>query len=205
MNLIDRVKNILITPKTEWLVIDTETTTPQNMLMSYVFPLAILSALGTFISSLLSRYSGYSGFGFVWVAVIGFIAVVVGFYISTYVIDMLAPSFDSEKNLGKSAQLVAYSNTPVWIAGFISGILSVVPFLGTFIGVILAIAAWVYSVYIFYNGLGILKKTPEAKKIVYMVVAYIVMIVIGFIISAILGALFVSVIGVGAMGRGLGF
>ena len=201
MNLIDRVKNILITPKTEWLVIDAEAATPQNMLMSYVFPLAIFSALGGIISSLMSSSSGSA---FFWVAVVSLITIVIGFYISTYVIDMLAPSFDSERSLGKSAQLVAYSNTPVWIAGFLSGILSFIPFLGIFIGVILSIAGWVYSIYLFYNGLGILKKTPESKKIVYMVVAYIVMIAIAVIISAILGVIFVGLIGVGGMSRGLG-
>lgn len=201
MTLVDRVKNLLITPKKEWLVIDTEAANPQTMLMSYVLPLAIFSALGSIISSLLSSYSSS---GFIWVAVVAFITVVIGFYLSTYVIDMLAPSFDSEKNLGKSAQLVAYSNTPVWVAGFFSGLLSIIPFIGPVLGVLLSIAGWVYSVYIFYHGLGILKRTPESKKIVYMVVAYIVMIAIIAIVSAILGAIFFGVIGAGVMGRGLG-
>ena len=108
---------------------------------------------------------------------------------------MLAPSFNSEKNIGKSAQLVAYSNTPVWVAGF----LSFIPVIGT----LLAIAGWVYSIFLFYNGLGILKKTPEDKKVVYMVVAIIVMIAITFIISAILMAVFASIIGFGAMSQGV--
>ena len=194
MNLIERVKNILTTPKTEWLVIDTEVTTPPNILISYVLPLAIFSALGRIISGIMP--SSFFGTYLVWVAVVGFISIVIGFYISTYVIDMLAPSFDSEKNLGKSAQLVAYSNTSVWIAGFFTFI--------PVIGFLLAIAGWVYSIYLFYNGLGVMKKTPEDKKVVYMVVAYIVMIAITFIISAILMAVFASVIGFGAMGRGFG-
>lgn len=193
MNLIERAKNILITPKTEWLVIDTETTTPQNILISYVLPLAIFSALGKIISGVMP--SGFLGTYLFWVAIVSFISIVIGFYISTYVIDMLAPSFNSEKNLGKSAQLVAYSNTSVWVAGFLSFI--------PVIGFLLAIAGWVYSIYLFYNGLGVMKKTPEDKKIVYMVVAFIVMIAITVIISAILMAIFASIIGFGAMGRGL--
>lgn len=193
MNLIERAKNILITPKTEWLVIDTETTTTQNILINYVLPLAIISALGKILSGIMP--SVYFGSFIFWGAIVGFIAIIIGFYISTYVIDMLAPSFDSEKNLGKSAQLVAYSNTPVWIAGFLSFI--------PVIGILLAIAGWVYSIYLFYNGLGILKKTPEDKKVVYMVVAFIVMIAITFIISAILMAIFASAIGFGTFGRGI--
>ena len=102
---------------------------------------------------------------------------------------MLAPSFGSEKNINESAQLVAHSNTPTWIAGFLSFI--------PVIGFLLVIAGWVYSIYLFYIGLGPLKKTPEDKKIVYMIVAFVIMIAIVFIISAILMAIFGGMIGYG--------
>ena len=193
MNLIERAKNILLTPNTEWGVVDTEQATPQNILMSYVLPLAIVSSIGKILAGILP--SAFMGTYLIWIAIVSFIAIIIGFYISVYVIDMLAPSFNSEKNLGKSAQLVAYANTPVWIAGF----LSFIPVVGT----LLAIAGWVYSIYLFYNGLGVLKKTPEDKKVVYMIVAIIVMIAITFIISAILMAVFASIIGFGAMSQGV--
>ncbi|MEO6681578.1 MAG: Yip1 family protein [Ginsengibacter sp.] len=193
MNLIERVKNILLTPKTEWLVIDTETASPQSMLMSYVLPLAIISALGRLLGGMMP--GTFMGSYLVWMSIIGFISIFIGFYISTYVIDLLAPSFESEKNLGKSAQLVAYSNTPVWVAGFLSFI--------PIIGWLLAIAGWVYSIYLFYNGLGVLKKTPEDKKVVYMVVAFIVMIAITFMITAILTGVLGGILGFGMMSRGM--
>ncbi len=193
MNLIERAKNILLTPKTEWLVVDTEVATPQNIFMNYVLPLAIISSIGKILAGIMP--SAFMGTYLIWIAVVSFISIIIGFYISVYVIDMLAPSFNSEKNVGKSAQLVAYSNTPVWVAGF----LSFIPVIGT----LLAIAGWVYSIFLFYNGLGILKKTPEDKKVVYMVVAIIVMIAITFIISAILMAVFASIIGFGAMSQGV--
>ena len=193
MNLIERAKNILLTPKTEWLVVDTEVATPQNIFMNYVLPLAIISSIGKILAGIMP--SAFMGTYLIWIAVVSFISIIIGFYISVYVIDMLAPSFNSEKNIGKSAQLVAYSNTPVWVAGF----LSFIPVIGT----LLAIAGWVYSIFLFYNGLGILKKTPEDKKVVYMIVAIIVMIAITMIISAILMGVFASVIGFGAMGRGM--
>jgi len=53
MNIIERVKNILISPKTEWEVINAETATPQSILMSYVLPLSIVAALGTILKGLL--------------------------------------------------------------------------------------------------------------------------------------------------------
>ena len=182
MNLIDRVKNILMTPKTEWLVIDTEQATPMTLLTSYVLPLSILASLANILRGLF--YAGGFGSYFIWVAVIGFISILIGFYISLYVIDLLAPSFASEKNLNKSAQLVAYSNTPVWVAAFLSFI--------PIIGWLIAIAGWVYSIYLFYIGLTVMKKTPEDKKVVYMIVAFLVMFAVTAIISAILMASFVG-------------
>jgi Yip1-like protein len=187
MNLIERAKNILASPKTEWLVIDSETATPQSLLITYVLPMAIIASIGQILTGLV--WAGVFASYFIWAAIIGFVSIIISFYISIYVIDMLAPSFGSQKNLNKSAQLVAYSNTPNWVAG----LLSFIPVIGW----LLVIAGWIYSIYIFYTGLGPLKKTPEDKKVVYMIVAFIIMIAIVFIISAILMAIFGGLIGYG--------
>ena len=53
MNLIERVKNILITPKTEWDVINGETATPQSLLMGYVLPLSLVAAVGSLLKGFL--------------------------------------------------------------------------------------------------------------------------------------------------------
>ena len=49
MNLIERAKNILVTPKTEWDVVNGESATPMSLLMGYVLPLAVVAALGTLL------------------------------------------------------------------------------------------------------------------------------------------------------------
>lgn len=188
MNLIERVKNILTTPKTEWEVINGESATPQSLLMGYVLPLAVVAAIGPVLSGLL--FAGVFGFKyFIITAVIGFVAQVVAYYITVILVDMLAPSFGSEKDMNKSAQLVAYSFTP----SFIAGILSFIPILGALI----SLAAWVYGVYIMYLGMAPLKKTPEDKKVVYLVVVYVILIAIYFVIAAILGAILFAAMGVG--------
>ncbi|MEP7237489.1 MAG: Yip1 family protein [Ferruginibacter sp.] len=183
MNIIERIKNILITPKTEWEVINGETATPQSLLMSYVLPLSIVSAIGPILSGLL--FGGILGMKFfIITAVIGLVVSAVGFYVTTIVVDMLAPSFGSEKNMGKSAQLIAYSSTPSYIAG----LLSFIPVIGW----ILPFAAWAYGIYLMYLGIGPIKKTPEDKKIVYMIVAYVIMIAISLILGAILSAILIT-------------
>lgn len=191
MNLIDRVKNILLTPKTEWEVINGESATPQSLLMGYVLPLAVVAAIGPVLSGLL--FAGVFGFKyFIITAIIGFIAQIVAYYATVILVDMLASSFNSEKDTNKSAQLVAYSYTP----SFVAGVLSFIPVLGALI----SLAAWVYGVYIMYLGLAPLKKTPEDKKVVYLLVVYVILIAIYFIIVAILGAILFATMGFGAVG-----
>jgi hypothetical protein len=185
MNLVERAKNMLTIPKAEWLVVEAETATPQSLLISYVLPMAVIASIGKILSGLV--WAGVFGSYFIWAALIGLISIIISFYISIYVIDMLAPGFGSEKNLNRSAQLVAYSNTPNWIAG----LLSFIPIIGW----LLIVAGWIYSIYLFYIGLGPLKKTPEDKKVVYMVVAFVIMMAIVFIISAILMGIFGGLIG----------
>jgi len=50
MNIVERVKNILVTPKTEWDVIAAEATPPKQLIISYVLPLAAIAAIAGFIS-----------------------------------------------------------------------------------------------------------------------------------------------------------
>lgn len=186
MNIIERVKNILLTPKTEWDVINGETATTQSLLIGYVLPLSVVSALGSLLHGLL--FAGTIGLKFFLIgAVIAFVSSIIGFYVSVIIIDALASSFGSEKNMGKSAQLVAYSGTP----SYIGGLLSFIPV----IGFLLSLAAWVYGIYLMYLGIGPLKKTPDDKKVVYMIVAFVVMIVLYFVVAAILGAVLYGAMG----------
>jgi len=186
MNLIERVKNILITPKTEWEVINNETATIGSVFTGYVLPLSIVSCVGTILSGLL--FTGrFMSLGYtIGIAVVGIIVSLILFYVTVLIFDALAPSFGSEKNQGKSAQTVAYSYTPSYIAG----LLSFIPVLGW----ILPFAAWVYGVYIMYLGLGPMKKTPEDKKVVYLLVTYVILIAIYFILTAILIGIVVAAI-----------
>jgi Yip1 domain len=191
MNIIERVKNILLTPKTEWEVINGETATTQSLLMGYVLPLSIVAAVGSLLKGFL--FAGAYGLKFfIITAAIAFIASVIAFFITVIIVDMLAPSFGSEKNMGKSAQLVAYSGTP----SYVGGLLSFIPVVGWLI----SLAAWAYGIYLMYLGIGPLKKTPEDKKVVYMIVAFLIMIVLYFILVAILTAIIFAVVGITAGG-----
>jgi len=68
MNLVDRVKKILIQPKQEWPVIATEPHTVQDIFTSYVMILAAIPAVAGFIGLSLV---GATGFGFTYRVPIG--------------------------------------------------------------------------------------------------------------------------------------
>ena len=53
-------------------------------------------------------------------AVIQIISAVIGVVITAFVVDALAPCFGSEKNMNKSAQLVAYGYTPAFLGAMLT-------------------------------------------------------------------------------------
>ncbi len=194
MNLVDRAKNIIMTPKTEWPAIAGETPNVAQIITGYVVPLALIPAVATIIGGLLFTHLLGTAY-LIGMAVVTFVVVIVSVFLAAYVIDFLAPNFGSEKDLGRSVQLVAYSYTPAWVAG----ILNIIPALG-----ILATLAGIYGIYLMYLGMPVLKKTPADKVVVYLVVSIVVLLVIYFILALILGAILAAVVGVGVATGSMG-
>lgn len=183
MNLIERAKNILLTPKTEWPVIAGETDTLSSLLTSYVLPLAAIPAVASLLSGLVISSAIGTQLA-VTTAIIAYASAIISFVIVTYVVDFLAEKFKSEKDLNKSAQLVAYASTASWVAG----ILTIVPV----IGALASLAGGIYAIYLMYLGVGSMKKTPEDQKVVYLVIIFVVLIAATILIGSLLGMLLLS-------------
>lgn len=191
MNIIERVKNILVTPKKEWDVIAAEEGSVSSVLTTYVLPLSLIGAAATLIgwgligkSFSLGFLGNYTVKGWdigIKYALISLVSVLASYLITTFVVDALAPSFGSEKNLNKSAQFVGYSYTPSLI-GAVLGIFPSVAWLGGLFGL--------YGIYLMYLGLGPVKKTPDDKKVVYLVVSIIILIAISLVLTLILASIF---------------
>ena len=183
MNIVDRVKNILIDPKKEWQVINTETTPTPTLITTYLLPLALLAAVASFIGYGFIYGGGSVKYGLIY-ALIALVQIVLAVYINAFVTDALAPSFASEKNMIKSAQLVVYAATP----GYIGSLLNIIPAIG-WLG---SLAGGIYSIYLLYIGIPVLKKTPEDKVPIYLIVIILVLIVIYWLISYIILRIFWS-------------
>lgn len=186
MNLVDRAKNILLSPNTEWDVIRNESTTPSDLFTGYAIILAAIPAVAGFIGYYLIGVSfGFGMFKFdlgialTW-AVLTYILSLVSVFVLGWIIDALAPSFGSTKDLNSSLKVAVYSYTASWIAG----IFQIIPSLS-----FLAALASIYSLVLLYIGLKKVKVVPEDKMIGYFVVTIVAALVLYFVIGAIIGAI----------------
>ena len=192
MNLIDRVKNIIISPVKEWDVINGEQPNTSGIITGYVLPLAGAAAVAAFIGYGLVGVN--FGFGIrlkgtdwgIYSALVVLINGLLSVLICSFIVDALAPNFGSEKNMGRSTQLVAYSFTPTWVGG----LLAILPSLA-----IVGSIAGLYGLYLLYIGLPKLKKTPADKQVSYFVVSLIVFILVFIVIGIILNKILLSVFG----------
>lgn len=194
MEIVDRVKNVLLQPKTEWAAIEPEQTDPRTLYTRYIAIVAIIPAAVSLIAMALfvGPFGVRVGLGAALAsAVVQYVLSLVMVFVLAFIADILAPSFDGHRNLNQALKLTAYAMTPVWVAG----VFIIVPRVGwllSFLGI-------VYSLYLFFLGTPLLMKVPGQKAIGYTVVvvmaAIIVSIAIGMIGASILRAGPAGVIG----------
>lgn len=192
MNLIERAKNIIVTPKTEWIVVSNEKPNTAAIITGYVLPLAAIAAIAGFIGyafigykvPFFGRISGMNWGIYQGVSIL--VSAVISVLLSAFIIDILAPNFSAEKNMDRSVQLVAYAYTPAWIGG----IFSIIPELA-FLGFI----AGIYGLYLLYLGLSPIKKAPADKEGAYFVVSLLTMIVSYALVFWLVGKVLMSIFG----------
>jgi hypothetical protein len=193
MNLVERVKQILLSPQTEWEVIDAESTTAAQLYTGYIAPLAAIGPL--------ARLIGYSVFGVgvpfmgtyrvpfgyaITSAIVTYIMTLVTTYVLALIVDALAPTFNGKRSQIQALKLVAYSSTAIWVAG----IFALIPSLWflTLVGI--------YSLFLLYLGMPILMKSAKDKAVGYTVVVVLVGIVL-FMITETVSSRFIKVPGAG--------
>lgn len=165
--LVQRVKEILIRPRSAWASINTESTTTAALYWHYIVPLAGLSAL--------ARLIGVAVFGFpviarpplvpvlVW-ALLYFVFELLAVDVIAFVIDWLGPRLGCPECEGvpghiQALKVVAYARTPLWIFG----LAMVIPTLQ----VAAVIVGGIYSAYLLWLGLPELMRAPKHRIPVY--------------------------------------
>jgi hypothetical protein len=156
MELIYRVKGILLEPHAEWRVIAEEKGDASALFIRYVAILALIPALARFVGAALVGWyapilSSLAGALVIYLS--GF-AIVYGLAL---IIDALAPMFGAQKDFAAALKLAVYSATPVWIAG----IFLLVP------GLSFLVILGLQGVYLLWTGLPILMRAPAEKTLPY--------------------------------------
>lgn len=178
--LLERVKNILLSPKTEWPVIAAEPATVQSLL-TYAAILAGIAGLAGMIGM---AFVGVFGIRLpIGLAMANFVVTLlltIGLcYAMGMVVSALAPSFSGEKDLIQGLKTIVYTSTAMWVAS----IFSIVPALG----LIAMIAGLVWAIYLLYTGLQHTMKSPPERSGGYTAVTIIIYIVLGWIVGMIAG------------------
>ncbi|MDR0834020.1 MAG: YIP1 family protein [Candidatus Symbiothrix sp.] len=183
-SIIDRVKAIMFNPKGEWAVIEAESA-PQTKVLPYVLTIALIPAVAYFVGYWwqIHSYAGSLGHSFmalapgIIAAVAQFATMLGGIYLSAAIINALADQFGSQKDLNRSFALVAYSYTPLCVAGIVylwSPLAFIIPLAG------------LYGLYILFLGIEPQLKPAAEKKTTGIVIALIVTLVVYQILSRIL-------------------
>jgi hypothetical protein len=182
MNLIERIKAILLQPKSEWLVIEREPGDAGYLFTNYVAILAAIPPACSFIGISIIGFGPYrigimSG---LFHAIIVYVLTLVGVFVTAYIIDYLAGMFGGQKNLDNAMRVSAYAPTAAWLCGIFNLIpmLSILGLLG------------LYSLYLLHTGLAALMRPAADKALFYTIAVVVCMVVIWFVIVGILAALF---------------
>ncbi|NLD24994.1 MAG: YIP1 family protein [Bacteroidales bacterium] len=193
--IISTAKQFILSPKSEWEVVKSDKDTAHQHVMKYVLPLALISAVAIFVGVGLIGYRvlGYriqSVSGGLAQAIMSLASILIGVYLSGFVIHKLAPTFDTTVSLDKAVKLVGFSYTAILLAG----ILNIFPPLAflTFLG-------GLYSLYILYIGFKPMTNVSDEKSTSYFIVSLLVIVgvyvIIGMILAGIIGVLGFTALG----------
>jgi hypothetical protein len=194
-----RVKNIILSPSTEWPAIAAEASSASAIYLRYVAPLVAIGVIATFLGQTLVGTSA-GPLGMVRIGIFAGLAHAVllfglsflQVFLISWLVDALAPTFDGQRNSLAALKVTAYSFTPGWVAA----VLNVIPVLG-----LLGVLAALYGLYLLYLGLPVLMHNPKEKSVGYTVVLVICAVILSVLVTTLSACAIASmgVVGMGAL------
>jgi hypothetical protein len=177
-----RVKNIILSPKTEWPAIALEPTTVPQLYVGYVMPLALLAALTGFLRMSVLGVNSAFGNSFripissgLTYTVMMFVSALFGVFVVGLIISALAPTFSGTRDQRQALKVAAYSLTPAML----SSVLALSPILPT----LLQLLAGLYGIYVLSLGLPVLMQSPKEKAFGYTASVVICTILVGIVFA----------------------
>jgi len=160
LQLIDLPKPVLLSPSSEWRMIEKKPSTLAGLLLRYVAILAAIPEIAHLIGqSLIGAAHAPLGSNLLR-AVIAYLVTFAMVYLIACIIDLLAPRFGGQKNFPNAVKLSVYSHTPLWLAG----IFLLIP------GLSFLMLLGVYGFYLFWVGLPLLMRVKNEQALLYAVI-----------------------------------
>lgn len=125
--IFERAKKMILSPKETWQAVKGETASIQGLFINYAAPLALIPTVATLIG--LSIVGIRMPAGHVARApftealtgsVVGYSFHLLSLLAGAWVVNFLAPHFNSKPDMNAAVKLVVYSMTPVWLLGIFS-------------------------------------------------------------------------------------
>ncbi len=186
MNLVERVRNILLAPSMEWETIKNETHPISDLFIHYAMILAAIPALASLIGFSIIGYShGFTTFRMplgsgITYGILTYLSSLIGVYLLAMVIDLLSPNFEASKNMHEAVKISVYSMTPAWIGGIF---LAIPPL------AIISMIAGLYGLYLLFLGIKQVKDVPPEKQLSFFIIVVLVAIVIQIILYTVVRSL----------------
>lgn len=182
--IINRVKNMILTPKVEWVAIKTENKTKQQTITSFLIPVLVALAAGALIGAALFpdfRFSfGYS----IAKAIEAFVVPLAAIFITAIAMNGIAPHFEAPKNVDLYFNILAYGSTALFVASLVVGVLPMLYFLSLF---------GLYSGYLIWLGIESNIQLPEDKKLGFAAVSILIYMIAYGVIQLIVAAITSSI------------
>jgi hypothetical protein len=194
--IVERIKNILLTPKVEWPAIATDPAPAASIYQGHVLLLVAVSSIASWVAySYIGSLVNALGFGprfFLVSAILSFVLTFAAVFICSWLAGTLAPNFGGTKDALQALKTVAYA----WTASWVGSIGAIVPKIGWLI----AIAGAIYAIYLFYLGCQHTLKIPAEKAGGFTAVVIILTIILMVVVSSITSSVAGMIAGRSALG-----
>lgn len=165
---IQHIIGLFTDPAREWESIREQYKSSERASVGHVFVLAAIPAISGYIGTTQIGWRigvgdpiKITGDSAVSIAVIYYLALLVGVYTIGWMIHLLGKAYEIEKPLSLSIAMAAYTATPL----FLIGVMQVYPVL--WLNMLIGLPALAYTVYLLYAGLPIMMEIPAERGFLY--------------------------------------
>ena len=164
---------MLLAPKNEWRHIAGERTTPRRLVVGYIAPLAVLTALIALLRFSFTARVPLAGAVAMAVLTLGFELMAV--FVVALIINALASYFHGTHSPNQALKVTAYAATPLWVSCIF------LPF--PTLALPAQFLAGLYHIYLMYLGLEVLMRSPRDRALGYATTVVLSSLILGIVFT----------------------